>query len=47
MGESAMAIHRKSYLIPNQKEGANSKMLMFFGLKKITVAMRKTVNMQR
>ena len=47
MGNKMMAIQRRSYFKPSQKEGHNSNMPVDAGLKQITVAIRKAVNMHR
>ena len=47
MGNKMMAIQRRSYFKPSQNEGPNSNMPIDAGLKKITVAIRKAVNMHR
>jgi hypothetical protein len=46
-GKSIRDIHLRSYFNPNQKEGNNSIKRMSLGLKKITVATRKTVKINR
>ena len=47
MGNNITAIQRRSYFRPSQKEGTSSKMPVALGLKKITVAILKAVNMHR
>lgn len=47
MGKRIMAIQRRSYFKPSQKADPSSSTPIDSGLKKITVAIRKAVNMHR